>query len=399
MEHSMMKLRLLVTALIFLALTLTIQSVAYAAGVVGTGSAASCTEAAFNKALAGGGTITFNCGAAAATINITTEKTIAANTSIDGAGRITLNAGGRTRIFFVNPHQTLGQSNLKIMGGSGRGNAYANNYGGAIFNRGTLAVVNVIFTGNKTYEGGGAISNAWNSTANITGSTFTNNSAGVDVKRGGGAIFNNTEAKLNVSNSTFTGNIANPGIAGAIYNLMGTAVVTNCKFINNTGVDGGGALYSDTGPFTVTDSTFTGNKAGVKGSGGAIHTESPFTINHSTFTGNTADVGGAIATTYKAGFVVAINNSTISGNTAKTSGGVFTTGADMIITGTTITGNKGSFVGGLYHSSGGNLTVKTSTITNNTATSGGNCSGTIIDGGGNKQYPGATCGATIPVAP
>ena len=44
-----------------------------AAGVVGTGTAASCTEAAFANALSGGGTVTFNCGGAA-TITLTTSS-------------------------------------------------------------------------------------------------------------------------------------------------------------------------------------------------------------------------------------------------------------------------------------------------------------------------------------
>jgi len=55
--------------------------VARAAGVVGTGTAASCTEAALDAALAGGGLVTFECGGPA-TIDITAGagKTITADT-------------------------------------------------------------------------------------------------------------------------------------------------------------------------------------------------------------------------------------------------------------------------------------------------------------------------------
>jgi hypothetical protein len=62
-----------------------------AAGVVGNGTAASCTDAALDAALAGGGLVTFNCGGPAF-IDIS-GKTIAANTTVDGDGVITLNGG------------------------------------------------------------------------------------------------------------------------------------------------------------------------------------------------------------------------------------------------------------------------------------------------------------------
>ena len=51
--------------------------------VVGTGTAGSCTEETLDTALAGGGSVTFNCGGAA-TITVTSTKTISADTTIDG---------------------------------------------------------------------------------------------------------------------------------------------------------------------------------------------------------------------------------------------------------------------------------------------------------------------------
>ena len=57
--------------------------------VVGTGTSASCTEAALNACLPGGGsfdgTVTFNCGGAAR-ITVTSTKTISADTSIRRIG-------------------------------------------------------------------------------------------------------------------------------------------------------------------------------------------------------------------------------------------------------------------------------------------------------------------------
>src|SRR5437667_8904302 len=63
--------------------------------VVGTGTSASCTEAALDACLPGGGsfdgTVTFACGGAA-TITVTTppSKTISADTTIDGGSLITI---------------------------------------------------------------------------------------------------------------------------------------------------------------------------------------------------------------------------------------------------------------------------------------------------------------------
>ena len=72
-----------------------------AAGVVGNGTPGSCTESALNSALAGGGSVTFNCGANPKTITVTSQKTINADTTIDGGGLITLSGGNSTRIFNI----------------------------------------------------------------------------------------------------------------------------------------------------------------------------------------------------------------------------------------------------------------------------------------------------------
>src|SRR4051812_1818291 len=75
------------------------------AGVVGTGSGASCTDASLDAALADGGLVTFNCGSDPVTIDIsggTGTKTIAADTTIDGSGMIVISGGHSVRVFQVN---------------------------------------------------------------------------------------------------------------------------------------------------------------------------------------------------------------------------------------------------------------------------------------------------------
>jgi hypothetical protein len=81
----------------------------------------------------------------------------------------------------------------------------------------------------------------------------------------GGGVFNS--GPLTVTNSTFLGNSAAAG--GAIFNSgAGTLTVTNCTFSGNAGA-GGGAINSGHGG-TVTSSTFSNNSAGVAGAGAAI---------------------------------------------------------------------------------------------------------------------------------
>src|SRR5262245_9072843 len=80
--------------LLFLFLA-SVPSVVHPGGVVGSGTADSCTDAALDAALAGGGVVTFDCGGSA-TINISMgsgTKTIAADTTIDGGGEITISGG------------------------------------------------------------------------------------------------------------------------------------------------------------------------------------------------------------------------------------------------------------------------------------------------------------------
>jgi len=69
--------------------------------VVGSGTPASCTEDAFTKAVASGGTIAFNCGASPYTLTLTSQKTVATDTVIDGGNLLTLSGGNNTRILNI----------------------------------------------------------------------------------------------------------------------------------------------------------------------------------------------------------------------------------------------------------------------------------------------------------
>jgi hypothetical protein len=89
-----------------------------AGGVVGDGTPQSCTEAALDAALAGGGLVTFNCGANPYTLTVTAQKVIAANTTMDGGGLIVLSGGGTTRVFSVSVGIGLTLTNLFVSNGA-----------------------------------------------------------------------------------------------------------------------------------------------------------------------------------------------------------------------------------------------------------------------------------------
>jgi hypothetical protein len=99
--------------------------------VVGTGTG-SCTEAALEAALAGGGNVTFNCGASAVTITVTGRKIIAVDTSLDGGSLITLSGGGVTQLFLVNSGATLTLAKLTIGDGAVDDVAIFNDDGGTL---------------------------------------------------------------------------------------------------------------------------------------------------------------------------------------------------------------------------------------------------------------------------
>jgi len=215
---------------------------------VGTGTGASCTEAALTACLPGGGsfdgTVTFDCGGAA-TITVTSTQTITADTTVDGGSVITISGGNSVGVFSVDDGVNFTVQNLTIANGNSA------LYGGGIVSYGTLTVSNSSFSGNSALTSGGGIVSY--GTLTVTNSTFYDNSASGLV---GGAIVNN--GTLTVTNSTFSGNSAN-GRGGAIFNYVGTATVTVTNTIVANSISGGNCAGSVTdGGHNIDDGTTCG---------------------------------------------------------------------------------------------------------------------------------------------
>jgi photosystem II stability/assembly factor-like uncharacterized protein len=242
--------------------------------VVGTGTSASCTEAALDACLPGGadftGAITFDCGASPATITVTSTKTISADTTIDGGNLITISGDNRVGVFSVSYGVNFTLHNLTIADGYASGNFFDGGHGGGINNVGTVTVINSTFSGNRAvgcgHDGGcaqgGAIFN--DGTLITTDSTFSGNSAvfGGAISACASCVGPPGGTRTIVTNSTFDGNAGEQG-AGAIHAMYnpdnpGTAAVTNSTFSGNTG-----SAIDNNGTLEVTNSTFSGNTGGA----------------------------------------------------------------------------------------------------------------------------------------
>jgi hypothetical protein len=212
-------------------------------------------------------------------------------------------------------------------------------YGGAIYNRGTLALNNCTFNNNSALLGGAIYNDGNDGSATLTvqNCAFSNNFGG----QYGGAILNDGDlgnATLTVVGSTFNNNSSDEG--GAICNSIqssggGNAVVdvSNCTFTTNSAF-GGGAVASDgygsPATMTVSNCTFNSNSTQSGGVGGAIYCRhSDIALTNVTLVGNVAGAGGgAIYNTVGFGPSVTLTNCTLSNNSAATGGGIYNNGAD-----------------------------------------------------------------------
>jgi hypothetical protein len=275
--------------------------------VIGTGTPASCTSAAVVAAVAAGGVITFNCGSAPVTIQMTATAQMfnnaAPTTIIDGGGLVTLSGMGQRRILYMNTcdqslvwttahcdnqeYPQLTVQNLTFLDGNASNETIPE--GGAIYaSGGRFKVVNSRFFSNVCAStgpdtAGGAIyafEEYQSLPVYVVHSTFGGQSTLSNVCSNGGAL-GSIGVSWTVVNSLLTynqavGNGGNPAVAGtpgggsggAIYNDGDTMILTidGSQLSFNQVNSFGSAIFfvSDdlTGSIAITDSTITGNTGG-----------------------------------------------------------------------------------------------------------------------------------------
>jgi hypothetical protein len=225
-------------------------------------------------------------------------------------------------------------------GGGGTSLGSSANSGGGIFNAGTLILSDAVITNNSTRSqgiGGGGIFNAGGATLTLTNCIVSGNTAGGGTIQQsgpitGGGIRNASSALLTLTNTTVSNNVAQVG--GGIWN-SGTLTVTGSTFSENSAGVGisttivleGGAIYASSGQSTgsITNSTFFNNSA--KNDGAAIASVGTLGVTHSTFVDNwtQAGTGGAVSTL---GNVVTLKGTILANATANcsVSGGNFVSG-------------------------------------------------------------------------
>jgi hypothetical protein len=404
--------------------------------VVGTGTAASCTEAALAAAVAGGGIITFDCGGAATIaiskqIELPTDK----DTTLDGGSVITLDGGGKTRILdfnhldFRKNKVVVTLQHITLAHGQAIGTTkfdpapapcsqgFKDGSGGAIYLRdGILHVLDATFVDDHAATpgpdvGGGAIYAAGSLGVVVVSSRFT----GCSGSNGGAIGMLNSDLTLvddTLSGNEATGTGANyidatcplvdgqreagsGGNGGAVSidgGSDGTVTLCGCAFRKNKGGALGTIFRTPDGPREKTlidQCTFDGNQ--MQRGGAAYFHHSDLTITATTFSNNTAEGSGAIQADDT---VLDMTNVTFSGNSAtKGLGGaisLFGNGGTFL--NCTFADNHADFGSGYFGAAlagGTKFTIGNTLFVNNTSKDAGagmTCAGTS-DGANDLQWP------------
>lgn len=171
-------------------------------------------------------------------------------------------------------------------------------YGGAIWNKGEMTIKKSSFTSNTSSMFSGAVHSSGNT--EIEDTYFGNNSA-----KQGGAIVVGGAGSADISGSEFKNNEATlnsiQGAGGAIF-ASGDLTVDDTKFTENKASNAtGGAIFIQGKDTTITNSTFTANKAkyaAAIGTNASVPDDpsmvNTLTVENSLFDSNEAYLQGAI---------------------------------------------------------------------------------------------------------
>ena len=180
---------------------------------------------------------------------------------------------------------------------------------------------------------------------------------------------------------------------GATVNISGLTISNGNAGGATIETASGGGIFND-GTLTIDDCNISGNFAG---GGGGVANKGDLTILNSTIANNMSTGHGGGLENLPAAFILRIDRSTISNNTANQNGGGIRnfSGASTLITNTTISTNSASTGGGIANARP--LVLSSVTITGNTATVRG---GGIQSGSGTPRFNNTIiAGNTSPLGP
>ena len=297
-------------------------------------------------------------------------------------GGAILNDGSLRLVDVAVTGSTAGFGGSGGSGGSGNGGAGGNGgpggSGGAIYNDGTLVLDGVTLGGNHAGNGG---------SGGFGAQAASGGAGGAGGPGGDGGALTNAGGSLTITNSTLRSNTAGSGGTGG---SGGSANATTGGAGGAGGAGaGGGGLAADGGSLTVTNATFASNTAGAggaAGNGGA-----------SPASGGTGGLGGSGGAGGPGGGVAGSNPSsakllqvTGAGNNAG-GGGAAGTGGSGQTAGAAGTAGAGGAGGGVF-AQGSTVTVQNSLLALN---GGGNCAGSVLDGGHNLSWGDSSCPSTF----
>jgi predicted outer membrane repeat protein len=239
--------------------------------------------------------------------------------------------------------------------------------------------------------------------AEISGSSFHNNTT-LDLSAGwGGAILVFDGADVTINNGVIKDNLAGYGGAIYLYSAQETDLeLDNSTMSGNSGTNGGGAIYANTtnvvqmARVDIFTTTISGNYTGAAGSvgGGIANVAGRLVVINSVLYSNSAQnnpntsgatYGGGI---YNSGFV-ALRNVTLSQNYSRSSGGGLYNSGTAEITNATFYRHCCGFSGGAGIRNDGAATLKNTIIV--LGGSNTNCGGAALSGSFNLSNDG-TCG-------
>jgi len=195
----------------------------------------------------------------------------------------------------------------------------------------------------------------------VSNCTFTYNHC---PGNSGGAVYNE-QGRMTISGCTFQGNTSN-NRGGAIYVYyssslsFGTAVITDCDFLQNTSGSGGALFFkggTGAGPNSITACLFQANNAysdAGSNDGGAIVCDPTTTITRCSFLNNTATRYGTVVSYGDAGTTLTVTSSLFAGNSVHYGAAISINGTSgylgsVIVTHCTFSGNTASGSGGALY--------------------------------------------------
>lgn len=377
------------------------QPVAADSVVVGIGTPASCTEAAFDAGLAQlypgdqapGGTLSFNCGPNPHTIVLSSQKVLHDGSVIDGGGKITLSGGNTTRIFWISQQARVEIQRITLSNGFADHSAaiFAEpNWSGDYTN---LTLNHVTIKNNQASQFGGAIGSQHTNLSIIDSLIDANQSSG----SGGGLSFNT--GNLIIRNSTFSNNTAESEGAGlelwsASFDMSQTTLDLNelqgqeatdfgggmvlrqssgvfqyGSIWGNTAGKGGGIYLREGGEIEFNTSKLQVNVAFHEGGGAYLAANSGMTFNQSSVELNLSALAGGGITNH--GSLIIERSTLINNEALEGDGGLLDNAGLAIVSYSTIAKNKAVGGAGLNNRPNGTIGIEHVTMTANTAEGAG----------------------------